>query len=274
MSFQKPRFLAQRKGKVPILIGLLLCMSLVSGDIVSQANVVAIPDAIHEAARVRRVVRPKHKAAALLPVVDQDDIHADHRVLADAVLRALPAFCRENLKNFYVRYDPKNTNRGLGGASTIIVTGLVPNLEFMALIIHECGHVIDLGGLVGHADAGMTRFFDGSTPIYADDLSLSFYRISWLSASERKASAKDADFVSGYALSDPFEDFSETFAFFALQQQEFARLAASNAALRAKYDFMQNIVFSASGPVGNGLFRRGKSVPWDVTRLPYKWMSS
>ncbi len=270
MTFLKPQLLAQGKGKMPIIIGIMLCCAFVSGIILPYGGAVASEESLHAAAE-RRVVAPNHDAATLLAVVDQEDIRANHRILADNVLRSLPSYCRQNLQSFYVKYDPKNKSRGLGGATTIIVTGLVPDREFMALIVHECGHVTDLGGLRGTAYAGTTRFYDGSTAIYADDPSVKFYSISWASASERKAGSKDTDFASGYAASDPFEDFAESFAFYALQQKEFARLAQRNKVLKAKYDFMERVVFAETGPVGRGTFTRGKQVPWDVTRLPYTW---
>lgn len=226
---------------------------------------------IHSAAPSKIVVPPKHRAAAILPVVDQDDIRVNQRMLADQVLRALPSFCRDHLQNFYVLYEKNPKNRGLGGESTIIITGNVPDKEFMALLTHECGHVTDLGGIRGNPDSGETAFRDGNTPIYADDPSIRFYQISWLSATQRRKNAKDTDFVSGYAASDAFEDFAEAFAYYALQQKEFKRLAAKNPVLRAKYNFMEQVVFAETGPIANGSHIRGKRVPWDVTKLPYTW---
>ncbi len=211
-----------------------------------------------------------HAASTLLPVVDQDDIQPKHRILADRVLRALPPECRNHLKNFYVTYDKHPKNRGLGGESTIIVTGNVPDSEFMALVIHECGHVTDLGGLRGSDTTQHTTFHDGSTPIYGDDPSIAFYEISWASADTMQPHARDTDFVSGYAKSDPFEDFAESFAFYALQKKEFQRLSLKNPVLKAKYDFMNLIVFSGD-TLASSSFKRGNRVPWDVTKLPYVW---
>lgn len=216
-------------------------------------------------------VTPKAAASELLPAVDQDDIKPHHRALADEVLRALPSFCRASLKNFYVNYDPKASNRGLGGESTIIIIGTVPDIEFRALLVHECGHVTDLGGLRGTPASNQSGFYDGNTPIYQNDLSIAFYQISWLTPTVYQPNRKDTDFVSGYAASDPFEDFAESFAFYALQKAEFQRLAKTNAVLKAKYDFMEKVVFNGNPDVASGKFKRGSRVPWDVTKLPFLW---
>jgi len=218
-------------------------------------------------------VTPKSAAAALLPVVDQKDIQLHHRELADKVLRALPSFCRANLKNFYVNYDKNASNRGLGGASTIIIVGTVPENEFRALLVHECGHVTDLGGLRGSPVSPQSSFYDGNTPIYQNDPSLAFYQISWLTPIIYQPNMREVDFVSGYATSNPFEDFAETFTFYALQKTEFQRLARTNPVLKAKYDFMERVVFSGTPDVALGTFTRGARVPWDTTMLPYLWIA-
>ncbi len=220
---------------------------------------------------IQKVTKPKRVAAVtLLPVVNQKDIRPNHRILADRVLRALPSYCRDHLKNFYVNYEKNPANRGLGGESTIIVTGNVPDQEFMALIVHECGHVSDLGGLRGRDTKQTTLFADGSTPIYGDDPSMRFYEISWLSPVMMQPTMTDADFVSGYAESDPFEDFSETYAFYALHKAEFQRLTATSKILKAKYEFMDRVVFTGTA-IALGNYKRGERVPWDITKLPYRW---
>jgi hypothetical protein len=232
---------------------------------------------IHAAAEpVKKKVTPKHHASAsgLLPVVDHDDIEERHRLLADNTLRSLPSQCRDNLRSFYVNYELNAKNRGLGGADTIIIVGNVPDAEFRALLIHECGHVTDLGGFRGTPSAGMTEFFDGNEPIYANDPSVAFYRISWDSATQRKADATKAGFVSGYAMSDPFEDFAESFAFYVLQKKEFARLAKKNKSIAAKHKWFEtNLATALPKTLASGKFTRGAKEPWDVTKLPYTWMN-
>lgn len=268
------------KAQAAILATILLLSSGLSGSIAVESQTARD---LHMAAPAKKVVIPKHRAAVLLPVVDQQDILPNHRLIADNTLRALPSACRDNLKNFYVTYDPTTENRGLGGASTIIIMGVVqksdpkkPTLiadrEFRGLLVHECGHIVDLGGLKGTVAGGLTAFFDANEPIFGNDPSLGFYRISWTSAVAMKDDAKNSWFVSDYAKSDSFEDFAETFAFFVLQQKEFKRLAAKNPVLKAKYDWMQEHVFAGEPQLADGRYVRGKKAPWDVTKLAYIWL--
>jgi hypothetical protein len=247
---------------------------------VARASVLTSTSVLHAAAPRftvqtainKSVVAPVHKASSrLLPVVDQEDILPRHRILADKVLRALPRHCRDNLENFYVNYDKNALNRGLGGERTIIIIGTVPDREFMALLIHECGHVADLGGLRGSELGGATNFYDGNTPIYGNDPSVAFYALSWISPVLNQPGTKDTDFVSGYAAADPFEDFAEAYAFFALQKEAFKKLAEKNRVLKAKYDFMDQVVFTEGETVAKGQYIPKKNVPWDVTKLPYLW---
>jgi hypothetical protein len=218
----------------------------------------------HEAAP--KIVEPKKRIATLIPVVDQADILPTHRVLADNVLRSIDARCRTTLKNFYVRYDHPQ-ERGLGGGGTIIITGNVSDDEFRALLIHECGHVIDTGAMNGTEQAGLSSFVDGKDPVYIDDPSVSFYAISWLNATQRKATSSDNDFVSGYAAWNPFEDFAETFAYYVLQRDAFSVRAHTNAALNAKYVWMQAHISPTIVAAGQS----DASRQWDVTKLPYQW---
>ncbi len=267
---------SQKRG---LRLALLVSAMLVVCSFVTVSQSEGNASSFHASApsQEKKIVRPRHKAATgdtLLAVVNQPDISERHRVLADVTLRSLPAFCRNSLKNFYVLYSDAPENRGLGGANTIIITGNVPDAEFVALLVHECGHVVDLGGVTGIGGVEQSTFFDGVLPMYTDDPSVAFYSISWLNATTKKKGMRSVDFVSGYASTDPFEDFAETFAFYALQNKEFARLAKSNPVLRSKYVFMRDVIFNDISPLSLGSFVRGKKVPWDVTKLPYTWYGS
>lgn len=274
---------APRRSVTTVLRTVGMALILAAVMVAPATSLTSQNDTVHPAAKTPRFVTqttigtPVVKtivakgSTALLPVVVQEDIKARHQILADGTLRALPSFCRDHLENFYVNYDKKAANRGLGGESTIIVIGTVPDSEFRALVIHECGHVTDLGGLRGTPNASASIFHDGSTPIYQNDPSVAFYQISWLTTEILQPNSKDTDFVSGYAASDPFEDFAESFAFYALQKKEFARLAQKNPVLKAKFDFMENVVFEGKTEIAQGKFVKGKRVPWDVTKLPYVW---
>ncbi len=214
------------------------------------------------------------KEAPLLAIVDQPDISLIHRRIANDVLLSFPEACRNALKNFYVRYDnPKQ--RGLGGPKTIIITGNVGDDEFRALLIHELGHVFDLNEnpkcMGGTAKSGASEFMDGTTPIYLDDPSVQFYRISWSDAKTKKPTVQPGDFASGYASSDAFEDFAESFAYFVLQRSAFEERAQTNTVMAAKLKWFTTYLFPNDLKIATGFHEWSGVTPWDITKLTYQW---
>ena len=208
---------------------------------------------------------------SFLAVVDQPDIEERHKAIADEVLRLLPDRCVRKLENFYVRYD-KPERRGLAGKNTIILDGTLPDDEFRSVLIHEAlGHVFDLGCLEGSALAGNSIFKDGNEPIFRDDVSLSFYRISWVDSTHVRPEVKPEDFVSGYAISDPFEDLAESVTYYVLHNDAFVQRARTNASLATKLKWLQTFLpvqpdlIAAAGDAWTG------TVPWDTTKLAYTW---
>jgi hypothetical protein len=208
----------------------------------------------------------------LLPVVDQKSIHANQRILADTVLRKLPSLCRDNLKNFYVLYQ-NASQRGLGGKSTIIIDGTAPDNEFVGLLVHECGHVIH-GNLLGHARTGASNFKDGSDIFAKDSPAAQFFAISWTTSKTPKATNQKGDFVTGYAASDAFEDFAETFATYVLERPSMEARAKDNAAIAAKLDWMIEYLPLPANLLGTPQYTWDKKVPWDATKLAYIWNPS
>ncbi len=210
--------------------------------------------------------------STLLSAVDHEDIQERHRIIADETLRVIDARCREHLTDFYVRYDnPKS--RGLGGGSTIILSGNVSDDEFRALLIHECAHVIDTGSWNGTAAAGVSAFTDHGNPIYEDDPSLGFYRISWIDEETKKEGSKKEDFASGYGAWNPFEDFAESFALFTLHKGEFLRRAQANDVMMQKYLWLSGYVGQEEEVSVLSGYAWDGTVPWDITKLAYRWMA-
>ncbi len=204
---------------------------------------------------------------ALLPAVVQADITPHHQQLADAVLRALPSGCRNHLRNFYVQYS-NIKNRGLGGKTTIILAGNVTDEEFVALLTHECGHVIH-SNMEGNESSGLSAFADGSAPFYTDSPATSFFAISWTKENILATKSKKADFVSGYAQSNAFEDFAETFAMYILHRSALEERARTNTALAAKLEWMNTNLPTGGNILGTSRYTWDNVVPWDVTKLPY-----
>ncbi len=249
----------------------------IDGYLTSAEVEIAQNDADHAVASTKKVAsNQKRKRLVarllttqeerLLPAVQNADITPAHQKLADTVLRSLPNGCRDHLRNFYVQYDnPKS--RGLGGKTTIILTGNVPDEEFTGLLIHECAHVIH-SNMPGSPLSGKSAFVDGADPFYNDSPIAAFFSISWTEADVLKREAKKTDFASGYAMSDAFEDFAETFALYVLHRDAFEVRAKTNTAMAAKLEWMKTNLPSAEHILGTSRYTWEKTVPWDVTKLP------
>lgn len=212
---------------------------------------------------------------AMPSALNHDDIPADYQQLWKDALESLPVACRDVLQDVYVQFN-RPQQRGMASDRSIILyagfdlTDPVQRDEARALFIHEFGHITDLGCLRGHSIEA-SGFMDGSTVIPADDPSLGFYTISWVDDRTRRQDSRSDDFASGYAATDPFEDFAEAYAYYALQEPAFAARAATNPVLAKKYDWMKQNVFAQGAPNALGLSRAEALPPWDITKLPYAW---
>lgn len=217
------------------------------------------------------VASVKAAATDILPVIDHSGATEHQKRILNAALLSLPEACRDTLKNLYIR-QKKQESRGLAGKTVMILDGTVrSDAELRALFVHESGHNWDLGCLKGTPLAGKSEFSDGDEPIYNDDPSLAYYRISWLTSEVQRSSTRPEDFVSGYASYNIFEDFAESFAYFVLQNDAFAERAKSNEALAKKYVFFRDVFFNGEVPQVAAGRSSTKTIPWDVTKLAYEW---
>lgn len=207
---------------------------------------------------------PTQKTYAFL---EQPGITDHHKKLAASVFDVLPASCAKNIRTFSIIYKDAKY-RGLGGKTTIILDGSVKDDEFVALLIHECGHVIS-GNMIGGPQSGESAFRDGKSPFYNDGAAVPFFAVSWENERTLKKGSKDADFVSGYASSDIFEDFAETFAAYVLQRPYLKKRAGTNKAIAQKLAWMEANLPLSETAVGTTTYAGTKDVPWDVTKLPY-----
>jgi hypothetical protein len=212
-------------------------------------------------------VPPTPKAPAYVASVDVPGITDNHKKIATNVLGSLPSGCRDNLQNFSVIYKGA-TRRGLGGKTTIILDGSVPDDEFAALLVHECAHVIH-ANMPGTASSGDSGYRDGNVVFYNDSAMVAYWNLSWTATGAKKHGAKDADFASGYAKSNQYEDFAEAFALYALQPDAFAARAKNNAVMAAKLAWMQANLPMQYEILGDGSDAGSGAVPWDVTKLAF-----
>lgn len=187
--------------------------------------------------------------------------------LIQKTLRELPIEKLQQLKHIQIK-NVKGESRGLGGSNLIILNQYeLEDEEFVAVLVHELGHAIDLGGLQGNPLAPRSVFNDGTTPIYTNDPSTKYYAYSWENSLEHKKQAKNKDFVSGYAMTDPFEDFAESFAYYVLHNADFKILAKRNKQLELKYAYIRDFVFDGKElETGTGEVHPNRRV-WDITKL-------
>lgn len=223
-------------------------------------------------------VPPSPRISAYLPVVDRPGIAEEHKRIADEVIRMLPARCRTQIKRFYVEYGGALASRGYASKSSVVMKGTIPAREFRAVLIHEVlGHVLDLGCITGNPGSVASAFRDGDEVMRKDDPSVAFYEISWVRSNVRRAGSKPADFASGYALHDAFEDAAEAMALYVLHPDVFRARAEANRAMARKLAWIETHAFplAADGSrsaLSRSLYRwDGREVAWDATKLPYVW---
>jgi len=202
------------------------------------------------------------------------ELSSDKKIEILSVLEKLPKEQISTLKNIILDYNPK-AHRGLGGKGIIIVRAVdMESEEFYGVMVHEVGHNVDLGYLSESSKAKASEFSDNKKPIYETDPSLPFYRICWDNEKTRKKSAANQDFVSGYAMSDPFEDFAESYVYFVLHNKDFKSKTQNSEKLLAKYNYMKNTVFGGKEfSTGEYLTENLTRQPWDITVLPYSLTS-
>jgi len=185
-------------------------------------------------------------------------------------LKSLPAKPVEKLKNLTLYFSDTGL-RGLGGGDTIILRCQnVADEELVAVLTHVIGHIMDTGVMKGYWPAEESPFRDGANPVRNNDSSLDFYSISFKDSKGVKDKATKYDFVSGYAMTDPFEDFAESYAYYILHGTEFKELTKQNDSLKQKYYFLKTQVFEGiEYDTGNKSAVNARVRHYDVTVLPY-----
>ena len=187
--------------------------------------------------------------------------------LIESTLTALPkdlTTSLDEMKLFFAKRSP----RGLSNSHLIeLQCSELSDDEIVSVLVHELGHIVDLGKLKGDALAP-SGFADGKIKIPADDPSVEFYQLSWRNEYEKKYLAERQDFVSGYAMSDAFEDFAESFNFYILHGEDFRAIKTESPILTKKYEFLKNKIFEGVEFTSERKTKDTKRV-WDVTLIEF-----
>ena len=184
-------------------------------------------------------------------------------------LLALPSAHTDTLRSLEVR-KKNHVSRGLANSRKIILNTeqINDNDELSSVFVHEMGHIVDLGYLRG-TNGEPTAFKDNKTTFLSDDPSVKFYEISWKTTDKRILGATRNDFVSGYAQSNAFEDFAESYLFYRFHGEKFRAISKNSIQLKKKYFFMKEFVFNGQEfqkTKRNTTFVQG--VLFDATLLP------
>lgn len=195
--------------------------------------------------------------------------------LTRRVLSILPREHVEPLRTLVIKYDDES-ERGLGGRSTIILNAKkkgkpMRDEEFVSVLIHEMGHVTDLGAITAKSKKSRSNFRDHTDVIWNSDPSVDFYSLSWSNETFRLPSVSSRAFTSEYGMSDPFEDFAESYHYYIVHGKEFRFYTYSSPLLKKKYNFLKNEVFGGyefkTGSLKNVINSSHRY--WDSTLLAY-----
>lgn len=188
--------------------------------------------------------------------------------ILNQVASVLPLDHLQKVQTLMFRFDDPTAPRGLAGGYVIILNGNVSNeSEFKALFTHELGHVVDFEYMQGTSNQS-SEFYDKDIPIVSDDPSLEFYRICWSSSLIQNQNCNNSDFVTGYAQTDVFEDFAESYITYVLHGKEFRKMSEESTILKQKYDFIKTLFKDVEYDTGY-LDNIKTSRNWDATLLRY-----
>ncbi len=141
--------------------------------------------------------------------------------------------------------------------------------EFLQVLVHEFGHIVDLQQIVGTKGMVKDKLFTefGQAMFSLDDPSLAFYKLSRSNENTRLSTARYEDFVSGYGMSDIFEDFAESFNFYINYNQIFQKLTLQSPILKQKYDYLNQLLGGKF--INNGQTKQASFEQYDWDFRPY-----
>ena len=125
--------------------------------------------------------------------------------------------------------------------------------EFLWVFVHEFAHYLDL-------------YFFSKNPFW--DPSEDFYAISWESTKTMKAAQNSSDFVSGYAMTNKYEDFAESLTYYIFHNKDFESKASKSQHLAAKYMFFRSVLFKGTSFYWTDFSSaKVKKYYWDITKI-------
>ncbi|MBT4936653.1 hypothetical protein HON22_01935 [Candidatus Peregrinibacteria bacterium] len=225
------------------------------------------------------IIEEIHKVASIPAISFQkktfDNPHVHIQVpkeqerLVREILAEIPESHLSSLKKIEAEFGD-DKRRGLASFRSIYlgVDAIESEQELRRVLIHEIGHVVDLGALQGKRGSEKSAYKDGSNSISVSDPSIDFYSLCWGDEHTQNTNCSDKDFVSEYAQVDVFEDFAESYLLFTENNESFKAMAEESDVIAQKYEFFASTVFNGnfeSSPASQGIIA-GERV-WDLTKV-------
>ena len=188
-------------------------------------------------------------------IADQKSL--ENKLRATQILLNSEIFSRHKIDVTLELYEKKSSVRGTFQHKKIQIFWVkyLSDEEYFAVLIHELGHYLDV------------NYFEKKVLF---DLSNRFYDYSWDSSKVKKAWVSGKDFVSGYAMTNKYEDFAETFIYFVVYNQDFLTKSQDSDILAQKYNFFSEYVFPDNSFVGTSFWKeKVQSYYWDITKIDY-----
>lgn len=126
--------------------------------------------------------------------------------------------------------------------------------EFLSVLIHEFAHYLDI------------YYFSRD---FGQDISTLFYDTSWESTTIIRPWQQQSDFVSGYSMTNKYEDFWESMTYYILHNKDFLEKSKDSVNLKKKYDFFWEYLFKNGEFIDTDFSPRNivKSYYWDITKI-------
>ena len=130
----------------------------------------------------------------------------------------------------------------------------IPEEEAFSVFVHEFWHYYDIHTLVP------TRFWN---------MSERFYELSWQDIDVLRPWLSTSDFVSGYAMTNMYEDFAESYTYYVLHNASFREKKSQSPILRQKYDFFERYTFPQKQFFNRRFATDERVLPyyWDITKI-------
>ncbi len=227
-----------------------------SGDTIPQETQDTVEKDLYEAFKKEYEQLQREKVEFyFVPNAFREDIFSSYLPLAEVFLYTGDILQNiEDLGMFLYQYS--GDVRGRMKQKNIHLFGVqsLPDDEFMSVLIHEFGHYFDIYSLP------RSRFGDESQR---------FYDIAWDKPTVMKTGLQPGDFVSGYAMTNQYEDFAESYVYYILHNRDFLKKTEGSSLLAKKYDFFQKYVFEHNQFYKEdfSLEEQPKSYYWDITKL-------